>query len=81
MSGGGSRTEDAIAASDPHAVDPHAAAEPGLAARIRTVLSESAIYLLASLGAAFGAVVNYYLGSSLGSTQKTAMLKGGTNNG
>ncbi|HPU04727.1 MAG TPA: hypothetical protein PLY47_12635 [Rhodoglobus sp.] len=44
MCGGGSRTEDAIAASDPHAVDPHAAAEPGLAARIRTVLSESAIY-------------------------------------
>ncbi|HQI65994.1 MAG TPA: hypothetical protein PLJ54_06425 [Rhodoglobus sp.] len=44
MCGGGSRTEDAIAASDPHAVDPHAAAEPSLAARIRAVLSESAIY-------------------------------------
>ena len=44
MCGGGSRTEHAIAASDPHAVDPHAAAEPSLAARIRAVLSESAIY-------------------------------------
>lgn len=36
-----------------------------------------ALVLLGSLGTAFGAVVNYYLGSSLGSAQKTAMIQGG----
>lgn len=36
--------------------------------------SEAALLLLGSLGTAFGAVVNYYLGSSLGSAQKNRLL-------
>lgn len=36
-------------------------------------VSEPALLLLGSLGTAFGAVVNYYLGSSLGSYRKTSM--------
>lgn len=40
-------------------------------------MGETLAMLLGSLGAAFGAVVNYYLGSSLGSAQKTAMIQGG----
>lgn len=36
--------------------------------------SEPALVMLGSLGAAFGAVVNYYLGSSLGSSRKTDLL-------
>lgn len=37
-------------------------------------VGEPALVMLGSLGAAFGAVVNYYLGSSLGSTRKTDLL-------
>lgn len=37
-------------------------------------VSEAALLLLGSLGTAFGAVVNYYLGSSLGSLQKSRLL-------
>jgi len=40
----------------------------------KDMVNEPALLLLGSLGTAFGAVVNYYLGSSLGSTQKTVML-------
>lgn len=36
--------------------------------------SDAALLLLGSLGTAFGAVVNYYLGSSLGSSRKTDLL-------
>jgi hypothetical protein len=36
--------------------------------------SDAALLLLGSLGTAFGAVINYYLGSSLGSIQKTGLL-------
>lgn len=51
----------------------------GFFAMLRVVLgqpevSEAALLLLGSLGTAFGAVVNYYLGSSLGSSQKNRML-------
>lgn len=38
-------------------------------------VSEAALLLLGSLGSAFGAVVNYYLGSSLGSQEKNRLLK------
>jgi hypothetical protein len=38
--------------------------------------NQAALILLGSLGTGFGAVVNYYLGSSLGSSQKTSLLKG-----
>jgi hypothetical protein len=41
----------------------------------RDMVNEPALILLGSLGTAFGAVVNYYLGSSLGSTKKTGMLE------
>lgn len=37
-----------------------------------TTVNEPALLLLGSLGTAFGAVVNYYLGSSLGSFRKDA---------
>lgn len=37
-------------------------------------VNEPALLLLGSLGTAFGAVVNYYLGSSLGSYRKDALL-------
>lgn len=40
-------------------------------------VSEPALLLLGSLGTAFGAVVNYYLGSSLGSYQKSAAMQSG----
>lgn len=36
--------------------------------------NQAALILLGSLGTAFGVVVNYYLGSSLGSTRKTDFL-------
>ena len=42
-------------------------------------VSEPALLLLGSLGTAFGAVVNYYLGSSLGSYRKDAAQRGGEN--
>lgn len=38
-------------------------------------VSEPALLLLGGLGSAFGAVVNYYFGSSLGSAVKTSLLK------
>lgn len=38
-------------------------------------IGQAATLLLGSLATGFGAVVNYYLGSSLGSTRKTAMLQ------
>ena len=38
-------------------------------------VSEPALLLLGGLGSAFGAVVNYYFGSSLGSAVKTTLLK------
>jgi hypothetical protein len=41
----------------------------------RDMVNEPALILLGSLGTAFGAVVNYYLGSSLGSTRKTGFLE------
>ena len=37
--------------------------------------SEPALLLLGGLGSAFGAVINYYFGSSLGSAVKTTLLK------
>jgi len=37
-------------------------------------MGQAATLLLGALATGFGAVVNYYLGSSLGSTRKTAML-------
>ncbi len=37
-------------------------------------ISEPALLLLGSLGTAFGSVVNYYLGSSLGSLRKNAFI-------
>lgn len=40
-------------------------------------VSEPALLLLGSLGTAFGAVVNYYLGSSLGSYRKDKAGSGG----
>ncbi len=41
-------------------------------------LGQAPVLLLGSLATAFGAVVNYYLGSSLGSTRKDGMVgKGG----
>ena len=40
-------------------------------------VSEPALLLLGSLGTAFGAVVNYYLGSSLGSYRKDDAAKRG----
>lgn len=51
----------------------------GFFAMLRSVLdqdevSEAALLLLGSLGTAFGAVINYYLGSSLGSAQKNRMI-------
>ncbi|WP_290917966.1 hypothetical protein [Halodesulfovibrio sp.] len=42
-------------------------------------VSEPALLLLGSLGTAFGAVVNYYLGSSLGSYRKDSASGGGGN--
>ncbi|SIO35886.1 hypothetical protein [Halodesulfovibrio marinisediminis] len=39
-------------------------------------VSEPALLLLGSLGTAFGAVVNYYLGSSLGSYRKDKVVNG-----
>lgn len=41
----------------------------------QNVVSEPALLLLGSLGTAFGSVVNYYLGSSLGSYRKTLLSK------
>lgn len=41
----------------------------------KDLINEPALILLGSLGTAFGAVVNYYLGSSLGSTRKTNFLE------
>ncbi|MCT4534494.1 hypothetical protein [Halodesulfovibrio sp.] len=41
-------------------------------------VSEPALLLLGSLGTAFGAVVNYYLGSSLGSYRKDTAGNGGS---
>ncbi|KAF1074298.1 hypothetical protein [Halodesulfovibrio sp. MK-HDV] len=41
-------------------------------------VSEPALLLLGSLGTAFGAVVNYYLGSSLGSYRKDKAGNGGS---
>lgn len=38
-------------------------------------VSQAALLLLGSLGSAFGAVVNYYLGSSIGSQEKNRLLK------
>ena len=38
-------------------------------------VSEPALLLLGGLGSAFGAVINYYFGSSLGSAVKTTLLK------
>ncbi len=37
-------------------------------------VSQAALLLLGSLGSAFGAVVNYYLGSSIGSQEKNRLL-------
>lgn len=42
-------------------------------------VNEPALLLLGSLGTAFGAVVNYYLGSSLGSYRKDSVQRGGEN--
>jgi len=39
-------------------------------------VSEAALLLLGCLGTAFGAVINYYLGSSLGSAQKNRFMTG-----
>ena len=36
----------------------------------QTMINEPALLLLGSLGTAFGSVVNYYLGSSIGSYRK-----------
>lgn len=41
-----------------------------------TGAGQPALLLLGALGSAFGAVVNYYLGSSIGSQRKTEMLAG-----
>lgn len=41
----------------------------------REKVSEPALLLLGGLGSAFGAVINYYFGSSLGSAVKTTLLK------
>lgn len=41
---------------------------------LQSEVSEAALLLLGSLGSAFGAVVNYYLGSSLGSKRKDEIL-------
>jgi len=40
-------------------------------------INQAALILLGTLGTGFGSVVNYYLGSSLGSTQKNDMLRVG----
>ena len=40
-------------------------------------VNEPALLLLGGLGSAFAAVINYYLGSSIGSSVKTALLGGG----
>lgn len=45
----------------------------------KEMVNEPALILLGSLGTAFGAVVNYYLGSSLGSTRKNAILEKAAN--
>lgn len=37
-------------------------------------MRDALLILIGSLGAAFGAVVNYYFGSSSGSAQKTALM-------
>lgn len=39
--------------------------------------SDAALMLLGVMGSGFGAVINYYLGSSLGSSRKTALLSRG----
>lgn len=44
--------------------------------RSEGVQSEAALLLLGTLAAGFGAVINYYLGSSVGSKQKDGLLAG-----
>ncbi len=39
-------------------------------------MRDALLILIGALGAAFGAVVNYYFGSSSGSASKTELLKG-----
>jgi len=46
--------------------------------RSEGVQSEAALLLLGTLAAGFGAVINYYLGSSVGSKQKDGLLAGAT---
>ena len=41
----------------------------------KSELGDAGLMLLGTLASAFGAVVNYYLGSSLGSTSKDAYIK------
>jgi hypothetical protein len=40
-------------------------------------MRDALLILIGSLGAAFGAIVNYYFGSSSGSARKDELLKGG----
>jgi hypothetical protein len=39
-------------------------------------MRDALLIMVGALGAAFGAIVNYYFGSSSGSAEKTSMLKG-----